>query len=68
MTFKTDFSVIKIGTSPQELGASCMVIFVAGQTFDLTVVEWKRVGFGINGSNIDRMMVFTVFMAVEALQ
>jgi hypothetical protein len=57
MTLKADFPSIAIRTSTQKLGACNMVIDVAGQTFYFPVEKWKRVGFGISGYNIDRMVV-----------
>jgi hypothetical protein len=67
MTFKADFPTIAIRTATQKLGACIMVIDVAGQTFYFPIEKWKRVGVGISGRNIDRMVVCPVIMAVEAL-
>ena len=67
MTLKADFPSIAIRTSTQKLGACNMVIDVAGQTFYFPIEKWERVGFRISGCNIDRMVVFLVIVAVEAL-
>lgn len=69
MALKAEFSSISIGTSPQEICApSGMILMVTGQTLDCSVKEREREVLRIGRSNIDRMVVFSVLMAVKALR
>ena len=69
MTSKTDLSPVRIGPSPQEIGApSDMVLMMTGQTLDLAVIEGERHFLGIRWNNIDRMVVVPVLMAVKAFR
>jgi len=69
MTVKADLSHISIGTSPQEVCTpSGMVLMVASQTLDLSVIKRERIVLRIGGSNIDRMVVIPVLMAVKAFR
>jgi hypothetical protein len=45
-----------------------MVLNMAGQTGDLTVIERKREVRGISGSNVNRMVVVPVLVTVEAFR
>jgi hypothetical protein len=69
MTLKADLYQISIGTSPQEVCTpSGMVLMMAGQTLDRSAIERERKVLRIGGSDIDRMVVFPVLMAVKALR
>jgi hypothetical protein len=69
MTGKADSSPISIGTSPQEVCTpSCMVFMMTGQTLDLSVIEREREFGRIGGCDVDRVVVFPVFMAFQAFR
>jgi len=69
MTLKAELPAVGIRTSPQEIGApSSVVPNVAGQTQDFPVIERERVFTRTKRKNAYGMMIFPVFMALEAFR
>ena len=69
MTLKAELPAVGIRTSPQEIySPSSMVFNVAGQTHDSPIIERERVLARTKRHNACGMMIFLVFMALEAFR
>jgi hypothetical protein len=69
MTLKAERPAVGIRTFPKEIHAPSSVVFnVAGQTHDFPIIERERVLTRTKRKNAGGMMIFPVFMALEAFR